>query len=248
MSAPDAPGAPGQVELSIILPAYNEGPAITKAVERYAHVLPGLNRNFEVIVIDDGSTDDTLARAQEVAKDRSFVRVIQNDRNRGQVFTIQHGFAESRGEIMLHNGVDLPLEPNDTEAVLNHFDDGADVVVIERSNRHAYGLIRKFVSLVNITIVRLLFRSPVSDHNFAQAYRRKVIDQITVETTGVSTVTTELILKSAALGFRVDSIPLTYHERQAGTTTVNMRSTVHTMMQLLRLRKVMSKHRAANRK
>ncbi len=235
MAGQDEPASSEDVVLSLVLPAYNEGALVSEAVERCAAALRTCGASFEIIVVDDGSSDDTCRRANELTRSEPSLRVLRNDTNRGQVYSILRGFAEARGSLLMHNGIDLPFDPADTPLVLSAFDRGADVVVVERLDRAAYGRVRKIVSWTNVTLVGLLLRSPVRDHNFCQAYRRSVIEAIEPVTDGVSTVTTELIVKAARLGLKVESLKLPYHRRLAGTTTVNLGSTLHTVFQLLRL-------------
>jgi undecaprenyl-phosphate 4-deoxy-4-formamido-L-arabinose transferase len=227
------------VELSIILPAYNEGPAVVEAIEQYAACLPRLGITYELLVIDDGSRDDTRRLAEQAAQRHPGVRVLANPTNRGQVASILRGLAECRGLVAMHNGVDLPFAPSDTAGVLEYLRTGADIVVVQRSNRRAYGWFRKAVSWCNIALVKLLLGSPFSDHNFVQAYRRPVLEKVAVESAGVSTVTPELILKGMRLGFRVRAISADYQPRRHGQSTITVRKIVRTFVELVKLWRIL---------
>ena len=132
--------------LSVVIPAYNEGVGIDEALDRTVAALTNAGIAFEIVCIDDGSTDDTLARAQAVSARAPAVRVIQNPQNLGSAETILKGFELSNGELVMHNGVDLPFAPEDTPMVMERMRAGADVVVVQRRNRHAYGFLRKITS------------------------------------------------------------------------------------------------------
>jgi glycosyltransferase involved in cell wall biosynthesis len=227
------------IELSVILPAYNEGAAVAKAVERYAAALPRFCRNFEIVVINDGSTDDTLLVARDAARDRPYVRVLNNETNLGQSRSLLRGFAEARGAAVMHNAMDLCFDPDDTGLVLDVLRQGADVVVVERKDRQAYGIVRKVISWGNILLTQALIGSPFTDHNFVQAFRRSVLEAIQVETTGVSTVTTELIVKAHRLGLNVRSLSAAYHARREGKSTITLGKILHTMRELRRLGAIM---------
>ncbi|MGA2034853.1 MAG: glycosyltransferase family 2 protein [Thermoguttaceae bacterium] len=233
------------VEVSVILPAYNEGKAVDAAIARYVPVLEACCADFELIVIDDGSTDNTLAVAQQAADRDRRVRVLYNERNLGQGASVLRGFGESRGEIVTHNGIDLSFAPESTPEILRRIREGADVVVVERTDRQAYAPVRKLISWCNILLVKVLFRSPFWDHNFAQFFRRSVLQAIAAETRGVSTVSTELILKSVAAGFRVQRISAPYERRATGKSTMTLRKIVHTTKELFRLWLVMHRKRTA---
>src|SRR5947209_20374638 len=106
------------LELSVVLPACNEGPAVAEAVQRYLATLPILCPSFEIIVVDDGSTDDTSRFAGEAAAGDPRVRVLHHAVNQGQMAALLHGFRQARGTWVTHNGIDLPFDPADTGAVL----------------------------------------------------------------------------------------------------------------------------------
>ena len=231
------------IELSVILPAYNEQAGVASAIQQYLAALPACCPSFELLVIDDGSADDTSATARRAAEGNPRVRVLRNEVNLGQVATILRGFREARGEVLTHNGIDLPFNPEETGTMLARIRGGADVVVVERVDRQVYGAFRKFVSWCNIVLVKVLFRSPFTDHNFVQAYRRRVLDAFAVESRGVSTVTPELILKSLAAGFSVVRMEAPYHRRSSGKSSVSIKKIMHTVGELLRLWRILGRNR-----
>lgn len=231
------------VELSVVLPAYNEGTAVLRAVERYLEVLPQFCDDFEIIVIDDGSRDDTWRYTLQASVGRSQVRALRNEVNRGQVGTLLRGFAEAHGSIVTHNGIDLPLDPRDTLLMLQEMRSGAEVVVVERQDRQAYSLWRKLISWSHVTLVRKWLSSPFHDHNFVQCYHRDVLAAVPVESSGVSTVTTELILKAQAAGYEVRSIKANYDRRLSGTSSITIRKIVRTFQQLMLLRTILRRWR-----
>jgi glycosyltransferase involved in cell wall biosynthesis len=237
----------GPIELSLVLPAYNEGSAIRRAVEKYLPVLAALCTDFEIIVIDDGSTDDTRLHAEAAARLHSSIRVLSNPTNCGQAATLCRGFREARGDVVTHNGVDLPFAPEDTCRLLECLGAGADVVLVERIHRQAYGMFRKLISWTNILFVRAMFRSPFNDHNFVQAYRRSVLHRIPIESRGVSTVTTELILKALALGLNVQALKIPYHPRNHGHSSITLVKILHTVLELLHLRIILTRWKLCDR-
>jgi glycosyltransferase involved in cell wall biosynthesis len=233
-----------RIELTVILPAYNEGAAVAVAVTQYLAALPGCCDGFEIIVVNDGSSDDTGTIAEQLAREHAEVRVIHHETNRGQVAALLRAMADARGRVVTHNGVDLPFEPRETGRMLEHTRDGADVVVVERNDRQAYGPFRQVISWCNIALVKVLLRSPFLDHNFVQAYKRGVLDTITVESRGVSTVTPEIILKAREAGFRVDRMRAEFIARRTGKSSVTLHKIVHTTRQLFQLWGVMRRWRA----
>lgn len=238
------PAAGATPWLSVILPAYNEEAALAEAVDAHRAVLERIGiPGFELVVVDDGSQDGTATAACELVGEDQRVRLLRLETNRGQAMAILAGFAAARGRWLVHNGVDLPLAPAELARLL-HLLAAADaseptgpaVVVVERQDRSAYGFTRKLLSWANISLVRLLFDSPVRDHNFVQFYRRDVLAAVRPASRGVSTVTLELVVRAHSKGFGVLAVPAAYRPRRQGTSSVRWRTAWHACRETLRLR------------
>ncbi len=223
-------------ELSVVLPGYNEREGLRAAVETYLRELsPDRVDGFELIIVNDGSTDGTGALAEELAAADSRIRVLHHERNLGQVAGIVDGFRVSRGRIVTHNAVDLPFHPRDSVSMLHCCRQSADVVVVERKDRSSYTLTRKILSWVNVFLLRLLFRSPFHDHNFVQFFRREALMAIPIHSTGVNTVTPELIFRACAQGYRVVRQEAEYRERRTGKSSIEIFKVLHAIRETFRL-------------
>jgi len=222
--------------LSLVLPGYNEEAAISQAVHTCVDSFrQGGIEDFEIILVNDGSKDRTGERADELARQDSRIRVIHHEYNQGQSAAFLHGFAASRGQIVTWNGMDLPFHPQDVPRAMDCINAGADVVVVERRNRKAYGPVRKIISWSNVLVLRTLFGSPFRDHNFVQFFRREVLTRLPVESRGVSTVSAELIFRAVRAGYRVVPITADYHPRGTGRSTINLPKIVDTLLETGRL-------------
>lgn len=212
------------IALSVVVPIFNEREAAVSALLALAK---GLERagihSYEIVAVDDGSTDGTYEQLLVLMRDAPGISALRHETNRGQAVAILTGMASACGEVVTHNAVDLPFDPNESARALKLLDLGADVVVVERADRTAYGPGRQFVSLANIGLQRLLLRSPFHDHNFVQFYRREVLQSVDVRSRGVSTVTPELILRARRLGFRVVTMTAPYRARTTGRSSVTWR-------------------------
>ncbi len=163
---------------------------------------------------------------------------MRNERNLNYGTSLLRGIAASRFEWLVHNGVDLPLAPEDMQpffAVLER----ADVVVASRQSRAAHSTWRKLTSLTNRAILGLLF-SPVStDLNFTQFYRRSVITDFEIVSNSPVVVTPELILRSEKNGYRVIEIEVVFRRREAGSAHFGRpKDILWTLRDLIRLRVV----------
>jgi dolichol-phosphate mannosyltransferase len=226
-------------ELTVVLPGYNERAALAAAVDAYRASFTRHGIDFELLVIDDASTDGMGELADRLAMGDSRIRVLHHERNQGQVAGILHGFREARGCFLTHNGMDLPFNPNATETALALLREGADVVVVERRDRKSYGTVRRVLSWLNVLVLKAVFRSPFRDHNFVQFFRREVVAALPVRTSGVSTVTPELILRALSAGYRVVNATADYHPRQSGRSTITPGMVFRTTRELVRLWQVL---------
>lgn len=122
--------------LSVILPAYNEGARIAAALRLTTAFITARDLDAEVIVVDDGSADDTLAQAREFAAADPRVRVLTHSPNRGKGYAVRRGMLEARGEFSIFLDVDMATPIEEIDAALPLLAAGADIVI---GSRHLPG-------------------------------------------------------------------------------------------------------------
>ncbi|MCZ6782326.1 MAG: glycosyltransferase [Proteobacteria bacterium] len=215
MSTESPPSRSPRISLSLILPGLNEEANVEGAVRRAVKALERATDEFEVIVINDGSTDRTGAIADRLAAEDPRVRVLHNERNLNYGISLARGIAAARCDWISHNGMDLPFAPEDLHLVAPYLAD-ADVVVVRRVSREAHAPWRKLTSVVNNLLLRLLFRPRVSDLNFVQFYRRDYAQSVPLRSTSPAFVTPELILRAERSGRRVCEVTAEFRRRPAG--------------------------------
>lgn len=208
-TGPDRPG------LSLVMPAYNEAAGLEAAVLRARKALETCTDEFEILVIDDGSSDGTGGIADALAATDERIRVLHNDRNRNYGYSLARGLRSARCEWILHDGVDLPLAPEDIGGLTPHFAE-ADVLVVRRRDRGAHSPWRKLTSWTNHALLRLLFRPGVHDLNFVQFYRRDFVRSLALRSTSPAFVTPELILRAERTGGRVVEVRAEFRRREHG--------------------------------
>ena len=125
------------VSLSVVMPGLNEEVSIEGAVERVVAALEHSVDEFEIIVINDGSTDRMGEIADRLARADPRIRVVHNERNLNYGVSLARGIATARCEWIVHEGMDLTLAPEDFESFIARFAD-ADVVVARRLVRSAH--------------------------------------------------------------------------------------------------------------
>src|SRR5215211_978078 len=119
-------------ELSIIIPAYNEESLIMSTLDCLQSYLSARSESFEIIVVDDGSRDHTVALVQQSQKNNDHVRLLINPQNRGKGFSIQRGVLESHGRIIIFTDADLPYELDAIEGFLQALQTGCDLAIGSR--------------------------------------------------------------------------------------------------------------------
>ena len=225
-----------RVSLSVILPGLNEEENVESAVRRTRAALEDCCREFEILVIDDGSTDRTGETAGRLAEEDGRIRVLRNERNLNYGISLKRGIDAARCEWVSHNGMDLPLAPEDLPELIRHFDD-ADVVVACRSSREAHSPWRQLTSWTNNRLLRVLFSPRTCDLNFTQFYRRSFLESVPLVSTSPAFVTPELILRAERLGRRVRQVTVEFRRREAGSAHFGRpKDIVWTLRDMLRLR------------
>jgi glycosyltransferase involved in cell wall biosynthesis len=135
-------------ELSVVIPVYNEAPNLASLCQELVATLEAWGRSFELVLIDDGSTDESFTVLQSIqARDRR-VRVVQFRRNFGQTAAFAAGFAEARGRLIATMDADLQNDPRDIPAMIARLEAGCDIVCGWRKDRKDPWLNRRLPSTI----------------------------------------------------------------------------------------------------
>ncbi|MBN2072580.1 MAG: glycosyltransferase family 2 protein [Actinobacteria bacterium] len=165
--------------ISIIIPVYNEEKNIAPLYEKLDSTLKKINYSYEVILVDDGSTDDSYGELLKVHDNDSRYRLIKFRRNFGQTAAISAGFDYSRGEIIITLDADLQNDPADIPKLVDEINNGYDIVSGWRKNRKEKFLSRRFPSMMANRLISKL--TGVNIHDFGctlKAYRKDVIKNV----------------------------------------------------------------------
>jgi len=201
-------------DVTIVIPAYNEEESLRPTVVAVAGALRELGKSYEILIVDDGSTDGTADLARALADEDPAVRLIQHERNRGPGSGVVTGIEHATGEAVMFIPADLAMDLADLH---KYFDaaENADVVVGLRSDRRDYSAFRRLVSVANIALVRLLFGMRVRQFNYIHLYKRRIFEDIEIETRSVF-MTAEVLIKARDLGYRLTEVEIGYVPRATG--------------------------------
>ena len=220
-------------EVSVFLPVFNEEANIEPLNARLTDALRELGRTYEIIYVDDGSTDQSLERLRAAAARDSRVRVIALRRNYGQTAAMSAGIDHSRGQILIPMDADLQNDPSDIGRLIEKLDEGYDVVSGWRKDRKDKWLTRRFPSvLANRLISRL---SGVELHDIGcslKAYRRHVLTDVKL----YGEMHRFIPIYAGWAGARVTEIPVNHHKRNAGESKYGLSRTIKVIFDLITIK------------
>ena len=158
-------------ELSVVIPVYNEEANVEPLYEELAAALADLGIDYEMIFVEDGSTDRTLDELRSISHRDPRVQVLRFSRNYGQTAAIQAGFARAEGRIVVTMDGDLQNDPADIGRLLERIGDGYDIVAGWRKTRKDYFVTRRIPSVAANWLIRRLGWSVVASTTAAAASR-----------------------------------------------------------------------------
>jgi len=211
----------------MFMPALNEELSISRTVHAALSagdelVAAGTVASFEVLVVDDGSTDDMARVLDDLHQQFEHVRTVRHPVNLGVGAAMRTGFSEARGDLVLYTDADLPADlavVGDAIRILER--DGADVVSAYRRNRSGEGPKRTLYSAVYNSLVRMTLGLHVRDVNFAlKLMRREVLESIALRSNGIL-IDAELLARADRAGFRIVQFGVDYLPRLAGESTAS---------------------------
>jgi glycosyltransferase involved in cell wall biosynthesis len=197
------------VDVSVLVPAKDEAANLPLFLELAAAAFAGSDIRYEVIVIDDGSEDDSWDVLQRLATQYEFLRLARHRVRRGIADALRTGYLRARGEILVFYPADLQFRPEDIPRLVAPILAGESDMVTGFKQGHYE---KRFVSRIYNGLSRALFRIPVKDLNSVKAYRREIMQALPIRPDWHR----YMIVIAAAHGFSVSEIPVPLYPRHAG--------------------------------
>jgi glycosyltransferase involved in cell wall biosynthesis len=202
--------------VSVVIPAYNEEKTVGDVINSTISIMDTLNVPYEILVVDDGSTDATGKIASQHK-----VTLLSNDQNHGKGYSLRKAIREARGEIVVTIDSDGEHKPKEIPDLLSLIFDGADIVAGSRFMGKSMGKQAEVTtrlnkignSLFNVVIM-MLTRNHVTDSQTGfRAIRKEVLEELDLESDGFE-IETEITIKSLANGFSFRETPITCERRK----------------------------------
>jgi glycosyltransferase involved in cell wall biosynthesis len=204
------------LDVSVLVPAKDEALNLPEFVRLCAEALGPAPFTFEVIVVNDGSRDETAQVLRELARANPFLRVVTHRRQRGIADALRSAGDTARGDVFVFYPADLQYLPADIPALVAPIlDNRADIVTGTKQGKYE----KAFVSGVYNRLCRWLFGVAVTDLNSVKAFRREVMLGVPLRPDWHRF----MVVIAAADGYRLTSLPVPLYPRRAGTSKFNWR-------------------------
>ena len=220
-------------EISLMVPLYNEEGNVVPLLDRIAEVMGPLGRTYEVVLVDDGSTDRTVPLLKEAVGRRPHLRAVFFRRNSGQTAALAAAIDHSLGDILIPLDGDLQNDPADIPALLAKLEEGFDVVSGWRRNRKDAFLTRTLPSKIANGLIS--FISGVKLHDYGctlKAYRREVLKPVVL----VGEMHRFIPILASWQGARVAEVVVTHHPRVSGKSKYGLMRTFKVVLDLLTIK------------
>jgi glycosyltransferase involved in cell wall biosynthesis len=201
--------------LSVVIPAYNEKENIKLVLKDAIKKLPKYFKDWEIIVVDDGSSDETGNIADKVASKTKNVTVIHQPKNTGFSQAMVAGIRKSKKEFIAFMPADGQFLVDDMRHCFEVFDN-ADLILGYRGGRTDYATKRIFFSYGYLLLLLLLFDVKYMDVGWVNIWRNSAVKKVKLRALGGIFILTEILIRFRKKGFRIVEAPSYYHPRISG--------------------------------
>ncbi|MDI7258305.1 MAG: glycosyltransferase family 2 protein [Thermodesulfobacteriota bacterium] len=223
--------------LSILIPLYNEMDNIFPLFDRLNSALKKTGRPYEVIFVDDGSTDDTLEALIDLSRKNPNVKIISFTRNFGQTAALSAGIDSCKGDIIIPMDGDLQNDPEDILLLLSKIEEGYDVVSGWRKDRKDPFLTRRLPSIIANKIISLIGGVHLHDYGCTlKAYRKDILKNIRL----YGEMHRFIPIYAKWVGARVAEMPVQHFPRRSGSSKYGMGRVFKVILDLMVVKFLMS--------
>ena len=224
------------ISLSVFFPCHNEQDNIERVVQQAQEVLPTISDDYEIIIVNDGSTDRTGAIADRLRQANSLIRTVHHPENRGYGSALQSGFRAATKEWVFYTDGDGQFDLQELPTLLTHIDN-SDIVSCYRIHRQDTAM-RKFNGWAWSKLVNWVFHFTIKDVDCAfKLYRREIFDHIEMHSQG-ALIDAEILARAVRAGYRITQCGVHHYPRTAGEQSgANLMVIFRAFKELFKLRK-----------
>jgi len=225
------------LDISVVVPVLNEEESLPILHQQLTDVLAGSGFQFEIIVVDDGSTDSSFEILRQLQAEDPHLRVVRFRRNYGQTAAFAAGFDRARGDMVVTIDADLQNDPADIPTLVEKMAEGYDVVSGWRVDRKDRFLDRRLPSILANRLIGWTTGVRIHDYGCSlKAYRREVLDDVQL----YGELHRFIPALAHAAGARVTEIPVRHHPRRFGQAKYGLSRTMKVVLDVLAVRFLMS--------
>ncbi len=225
------------MNLSIVIPVYNEEENILMLFDEIEKVFAQTNQAYEVIFIDDGSTDKSLQILKELQKAKDPVVVAALRKNFGQTAAMSAGFDLARGDVIIAMDADLQNDPNDIPLLLAKIEEGNDVVTGWRYNRKDPFISRKLPSKIANKIISWATNVKLNDYGCTlKAFKREVIKSIQL----YGEMHRFIPAIASGMGISIAEVKVNHRPRRFGSSKYGISRTIRVILDLVTVKFLLS--------
>ena len=217
-------------EVSIVVPIYNEEDSVTPLYEAIVTALEPMNRSFEILFVDDGSSDASVARSSALAEKDPRLIIVQFQRNYGQTAAMHAGIEHARGRFIVTMDGDLQNDPADVPMMIEKLEAGYDLVVGWRINRQDKFLSRKLPSKMANWLIGKVTGLPIRDNGCSlKVYRSEIIQKVPL----YSDMHRFIPAMTIPMGTRIAEVGVRHHARQFGASKYGLSRVFKVLIDLI---------------
>ena len=211
-----------RMDISVVFPMFNEKDNIRKSIEVCENVLKDVAGDYEIIIVDDASTDGSGRIADELAAKLPHIRVAHHQVNRKLGGTLRTGFGLAEKELILYSDIDMPFDFREIKKALDIMHRGkADLVAVYRLNRAAEGTRRYIYSVLYNWFIELVFGLKIRDINFSfKLIKKSLLDKLDLYSEG-SFIDAELLVMAKQKEAKILQFGTTYYPRTRGISRLS---------------------------
>lgn len=225
-----------EIEVSVCVPVYNEEESVRPLYDAIVECLDKSGRNFEIVMVDDGSTDETISRLTQISAEDPRLIVVEFLRNEGQTAAMTAGIEYARGRYIATMDGDLQNDPADIVMMLEKLEEGNDIVVGWRVKRQDKFITRKLPSMIANRIIGKITGLSIRDNGCSlKVYRSEIIKRVPL----YSDMHRFIPAMTIPLGARVEQVGVRHHARQYGESKYGLSRIFKVLLDLFAIKTVL---------